>query len=130
VLGKTAFSGGADVRRDTIFRIASMAKPVTTTAVMMLVEEGKLKLDEPVDRLLPELADRRVLRRIDAELDDTVQARRPLTVEDLLTFRSSRTRAKIGCTRQARTSREFWWRGRRASHCHASSKNASLGHWG
>lgn len=87
VLGKMAFGGSADMRRDTIFRIASMTKAVTATAVMMLVEEGKLKLDEPVDRLLPELANRRVLRRIDAELDDTVPAKRPITVEDLLTFR-------------------------------------------
>ena len=78
---------GPDMRRDTIFRIASMTKPVTATAVMMLVEEGQLRLDEPVDRLLPELANRGVLRRIDAELDDTVPARRPITVEDLLTFR-------------------------------------------
>ena len=54
---------------------------------MMLVEEGKLRLDEPVDRLLPELANRGVLRRIDAALDDTVPARRPITVEDRLTFR-------------------------------------------
>ena len=86
VLGKMAF-GGADMRRDSIFRIASMTKAVTAAAVMMLVEEGKLRLDESVDRLLPELANRRVLRRIDAEVDDTVPAKRPLTVEDLLTFR-------------------------------------------
>jgi CubicO group peptidase (beta-lactamase class C family) len=51
-----AFGDGADMRRDTIFRIASMTKPVTATAVMTLVEEGRLRLDEPVDRLLPELA--------------------------------------------------------------------------
>lgn len=86
VLGKVAF-GGADMRRDTIFRIGSMTKPVTATAVMMLVEEGRLTLDEPVDRLLPELANRRVLRRIDAALDDTMPAKRPITVGDLLTFR-------------------------------------------
>ena len=54
---------------------------------MMLVEEGKRRLDEAVDRLLPELANRGVLRRIDAALDDTVPARRPITVENLLTFR-------------------------------------------
>ena len=87
VFGKMAFAGGRDMRRDAIFRIASMTKPVTATAVIMLVEEGKLRIDEPVDRLLPELANRRVLRRIDAELDDTVPAKRPITVEDLLTFR-------------------------------------------
>jgi len=85
-LGKMAF-GGPGMRRDTIFRIASMTKAVTATAVMMLVEEGTLRLDEPVDRLLPELADRRVLRRLDAELDDTVPAKRAITVEDLLSFR-------------------------------------------
>jgi CubicO group peptidase (beta-lactamase class C family) len=51
-----AFGDGADMRRDTIFRIASMTKPVTATAVMTLFEEGRLRLDEPVDRLLPELA--------------------------------------------------------------------------
>jgi CubicO group peptidase (beta-lactamase class C family) len=54
---------------------------------MMLVDEGKLRLDEPVDRLLPELANRRVLRSIDANVDDTVPAKRPITIEDLLTFR-------------------------------------------
>lgn len=51
VLGKMAFDGGADMRRDTIFRIASMTKPVTATAVMMLVEDSKLKLDEPVGHI-------------------------------------------------------------------------------
>jgi CubicO group peptidase (beta-lactamase class C family) len=86
-LGKMAFDRDAEMRRDTIFRITSMTKPITATAVMMLVEEGKLKLDEPVDRHLPELADRRVLRRIDSDLADTVPAARPITVEDLLTFR-------------------------------------------
>jgi CubicO group peptidase (beta-lactamase class C family) len=85
--GKMAFDRDAEMRRDTIFRIASMTKPVTATAVMMLIEDGNLRLNERVDRLLPELADRRVLRRIDSDLNDTVPARRPITVEDLLTFR-------------------------------------------
>ena len=53
---------------------------------MILVEEGLLTLDEPVDRLLPELANRRVLRRLDGPLDDTVPAHHPITVRDLLTF--------------------------------------------
>src|SRR5580692_10642221 len=53
--------------RDAIFRIASMTKPVAAVAAMILVEECKLRLDEPVERLLPELADRRVLRSLDAE---------------------------------------------------------------
>src|SRR3989442_6250897 len=64
-----------------------MTKPILALATMMLVEDGKLAVDEPVDRLLPELADRKVLKRIDGPLDETVPARRPITVEDLLTFR-------------------------------------------
>ncbi len=84
----TKATGGADpIRRDTIFRISSMTKPITAVATMILVEECKLRLDEPVDRLLPELANRRVLARLDGPLDDTVPANRPITVRDLLTFR-------------------------------------------
>jgi len=79
--------GGPPMRRDSLFRVASMTKPVTAAAVMMLVEDGILALEEPVDRLLPELAQRQVLRRPDGPLEDTVPARRPITVEDLLTFR-------------------------------------------
>jgi CubicO group peptidase (beta-lactamase class C family) len=54
---------------------------------MILVEECKVRLDEPVDRLLPELANRKVLKQLDGPLDDTVPANRPITVRDLLTFR-------------------------------------------
>ena len=79
--------GGAAKRRDTIFRIASMTKPIAAVAAMILVEECALRLDEPTDELLPELANRRVLRRPDSPLDDTVPARRPITLRDLLTFR-------------------------------------------
>ena len=50
------------MRRDTIVRISSMTKPIAAAAAMILVEECKLRLDEPVDRLLPELANRRVLK--------------------------------------------------------------------
>jgi CubicO group peptidase (beta-lactamase class C family) len=75
------------MRRDTIFRISSMTKPITAAATMMLVEECKLRLDEPIDRWLPELAERLVLKRLDGPLDDTVPAKRPITVRDLLTFR-------------------------------------------
>lgn len=86
VIGNMAI-GGAPVQRDTIFRISSMTKPVTAAAAMILVEECRLRLDDPVDPWLPELADRWVLRAIDAPLDDTVPARRAITLRDLLTFR-------------------------------------------
>ena len=86
-IGVMAFGSAEPMRRDAIFRITSMTKPILATATMMLVDDGKLALEEPVDRLLPELADRKVLRRIDGPLDDTVPARRSITVEDLLTFR-------------------------------------------
>ena len=86
-MGTMTLGGQAPVKRDTIFRLASMTKPVTAAAVMMLVEDGKLRLDEPVDRLLPELANRRVLKRIDGPLDETAPASRPITVEDAMSFR-------------------------------------------
>ncbi len=85
-IGRMAIDG-APMARDTIFRITSMTKPVTAVAAMILVEECKLRLDDPVDRWLPELANRKVLRAIDAPLDDTVPARRAITLRDLLTFR-------------------------------------------
>jgi CubicO group peptidase (beta-lactamase class C family) len=86
-IGALAFDGDAPMRRDTIFRIASLTKPITAAAAMILVEECKLRLDDPVDEWLPELADRRVLRSIDSPLDDTVPAQRSITLRDLLTFR-------------------------------------------
>jgi CubicO group peptidase (beta-lactamase class C family) len=86
IAGKLSI-GGPPMRRDTIFRISSMTKPVTAVAAMILVEECKLRLDEPVDRLLPELANRQVLKRIDGPVDETTPAYRPITVRDLLTFR-------------------------------------------
>ncbi len=87
VIGMQAIGDSAPMRRDTIFRISSMTKPITAAATMILVEECKLRLDEPVDALLPELAERQVLKRLDGPLDDTVPAKRPITVRDLLTFR-------------------------------------------
>jgi CubicO group peptidase (beta-lactamase class C family) len=86
-LGVKALGGSDPVQRDTIFRIASMTKPITAAAAMILVEECKLRLDDPVDGLLPELADRRVLKRLEGPLDDTEPAQRPITLRDLLTFR-------------------------------------------
>jgi CubicO group peptidase (beta-lactamase class C family) len=86
-LGVKALGGSDPVQRDTIFRIASMTKPITAAAAMILVEECKLRLDDPVDGLLPELADRRVLKRLEGPLDDIEPATRPITLRDLLTFR-------------------------------------------
>ena len=86
-IGAQAFGGSDPMRRDTIFRVASITKPVTAAAAMILVEEAKLRLDDPVDRWLPELANRKVLRRIDGPLEDTVPAKRAITLRDLLTFR-------------------------------------------
>ncbi len=78
----------APMQRDSIFRIASMTKPITGVAVMMLVEEGKLALDDKVEKWLPELADRKVLNAADGPLDQTHPAPRPIILSDLLTHRS------------------------------------------
>ncbi|MFI7440659.1 serine hydrolase domain-containing protein [Nonomuraea indica] len=86
VMGTMTAGGGEPMGRDTIFRMASATKPVTAAAAMILVEECRLRLDDPVDPWLPELADRRVLTRIDAPLEETVPAHRPITLRDLLTF--------------------------------------------
>lgn len=76
------------VRRDSIFRISSMTKPIVAVGALVLVEECRLRLDDPIDDLLPELADRRVLVDPRGPIDgDTIPADRPITVEDVLTFR-------------------------------------------
>ena len=86
-IGTTRFDTDQPMQRDAIFRIASLTKPVLGAATMMLVEEGTLRLDDPVEKHLPELAHRRVLKRVDGPLDDTEPARRSITVEDLMTFK-------------------------------------------
>jgi len=84
-LGRLAV-GERPVERASQFRIASTTKPITAAATLALVREGRLELDEPVDRVLPELADRRVLRRMDGPLNDTLPAVGEVTVRGLLTF--------------------------------------------
>ncbi|MET9544073.1 serine hydrolase domain-containing protein [Streptomyces sp. NPDC006627] len=84
-IGTMRHDGDAPMRRDTIFRMASTSKPVAIAPVMILLDECRLRLDDPVEPWLPELADRQVLKRVDGPLDDTVPARRPITVRDLLT---------------------------------------------
>ncbi|MET8127760.1 serine hydrolase domain-containing protein [Streptomyces sp. NPDC005065] len=86
--GSADVEGTVPMARDSIFRIASMTKPIVAAAVMMLVEEGRIALDEPVGRWLPELASPQVLRTPSGPLGDVVPATRPITVLDLLTFRA------------------------------------------
>jgi CubicO group peptidase (beta-lactamase class C family) len=84
-IGTMRHDGGAPMRRDTIFRMASTSKPVAVAAAMVLLDECRLRLDDPVEPWLPELADRQVLKRMSGPLDDTVPTRRPITVRDVLT---------------------------------------------
>ena len=85
-IGRQSFETETPMRRDTIFRIASMTKPITAAATLILVEQCRLRLDDPVDDFLPELAGRRVLKSLEGPVEDTVPARRPISVRDLLTF--------------------------------------------
>ena len=87
-LGRRDIERGLPMAPDTIFRIASMSKPITSVAALMLVEQGTLKLDDPISKWVPEFAKTQVLRRADGPLDDTYPSPRPITVEDLLTHRS------------------------------------------
>ena len=88
VAGQLSRGERAPVGRDSIFRISSMTKPIVAVAALILVEEYKLRLDDPVDDLLPELADRRVLVDGRGPIEgETVAAQRPITLQDVLTFR-------------------------------------------
>ena len=87
--GSLAFEGegsGTAMAADTICRIGSMTKPITAACAMTLVEDCTLRLDDPVDEFLPELADMTVLAHPDGPLEATVPAKRPVTLRDLLTF--------------------------------------------
>lgn len=87
-LGSRDVEARLPMQRDTIFRIASMTKPITVAAAMALVEEGRFALTDPVTAWLPELSNMRVLREARGALDQTVPARRPITFDDLMTHRS------------------------------------------
>jgi CubicO group peptidase (beta-lactamase class C family) len=87
VLGTMFLGEAAPMKRDTIFRIASITKPVTAVAAMILVEECKIRLDDSIEPWLPELAQRHVLNDLSSQLDDTVPASRAITLRDLLTSR-------------------------------------------
>jgi CubicO group peptidase (beta-lactamase class C family) len=85
-IGRQSFEADVPMRRDTIFRIASMTKPITAAATLILVEQCKLRLDDPVDEFLPELSGRRVLKSLEGPVDESVPAKRAISVRDLLTF--------------------------------------------
>lgn len=87
-VGQRDIAAGKPMTRDTLFRIASMTKPITSIAALMLMEEGKLRLDDPIARWIPELANPKVLKAADGPLDEVYDAPRPITVEDLMTHRS------------------------------------------
>ena len=95
IVGSRDLVTNLPVERDTIFRIASMTKPVTTVAALMLYDEGRFALDEPIARLAPELARLRVLRDPNGPLDQTDEAQRPITFGDLLTHRSGLTYGEL-----------------------------------
>ena len=81
-------AGVGEVEPESIVRIASITKPITAAAVMLLMDEGLVALDDPIARWLPELASPRVVRTPQSAIDDVVPAARPITVEDILTFRA------------------------------------------
>jgi CubicO group peptidase (beta-lactamase class C family) len=81
-------ASAGELAPDSIVRIASITKPITAAAVMLLRDQGRLALDDPVARWLPELASPHVVRTPSSAIDDVVPAARPVTVEDLLTFRA------------------------------------------
>jgi CubicO group peptidase (beta-lactamase class C family) len=87
-LGYRDVEAKTPMTRDTMFRIASMTKPVTSVAALMLMEEGKLSLDDPITRWAPEFANMRVLKSPTGPVEDTVPAPRDITIEDLMTHRS------------------------------------------
>jgi CubicO group peptidase (beta-lactamase class C family) len=87
-LGKRDIESGAPMTRDTLFRIASMTKPITTTAALMLMEEGKLKLDDPITKWMPEFGGMKVLKDAQGPVEDTYPSPRDITVEDLMTHRA------------------------------------------
>src|ERR1043166_3717342 len=90
-VGWRDMEAGLPIERDTIFRIASMTKPITSTAALMLFDEGRFALDDPITRWAPEFSHTRVLRSPNFPLDQTDPAERLITFGDLLTHRSGIT---------------------------------------
>jgi CubicO group peptidase (beta-lactamase class C family) len=86
--GRADVAENRPMARDTLFRIASMTKPITSLAALMLMEEGKFALDDPITRWAPEFADMRVLKSASGPLDETYPSPRDITIEDLMTHRA------------------------------------------
>ena len=107
-VGARDIERGLPMERDTIFRIYSMTKPIASAAALILVEEGRLRLDEPVSRHLPELKGLRVLREPRGELEDAIEAEREITLRDLLTHTSGLTSASPADTPLRRGYRELY----------------------
>jgi CubicO group peptidase (beta-lactamase class C family) len=87
-LGHRDVAAGKPMTRDTMFRIASMTKPITSVALLMLMEEGKVGLDDPITRWMPEFKNMKVLKSATGPLDEVYDAPRDITVDDLMTHRS------------------------------------------
>ncbi|HEY2070619.1 MAG TPA: serine hydrolase domain-containing protein [Rhizomicrobium sp.] len=87
-IGKRDIAGNKPMTRDTLFRIASMTKPITSVAALMLVEDGVIKLSDPITKWLPEFTDMQVLKDPKGPIDETYPSPRAITVEDLMTHRS------------------------------------------
>ena len=90
-VGRRDLISGAPIERDTIFRLASLTKPVTALAALTLLDAGRFALDDPITACAPEFSRMRVLRDPEGSLDQTVDAARPITFRDLLTHRSGLT---------------------------------------
>src|ERR1700733_6974863 len=87
-LGQRDMEKKLPMERDTLFRIASMTKPITSVAILQLMEEGKLKLDDPITKWAPEFANMKVLKNAEGPLDEVYDAPRDITIDDLLTHRA------------------------------------------
>nr|WSW64963.1 beta-lactamase family protein [Streptomyces sp. NBC_00995] len=87
-VGSAGAGGGTAMAPDSIFRIASLTKPIAAAAAMMLIQDGRIGLEDPVRRWLPELASPMVVRTPASPVGDVVPAVRPITVSHLLTFRA------------------------------------------
>ncbi len=109
---EAAYAGFRDIEfnlpieRDTMFRIASMTKPITSVAALMLVDEGTIALNDPISEYAPEFSHMRVLRSPDGSLEETDESTRPITFEDLLTHRSGLTYGDFHCGPIARAYHE------------------------